>query len=290
MVVAMAWGDARLEELRFLAEIERVGYADFQEAQDSPKKQMVASLLLDGLLFDGLEYLKSKRLSPAQQDDALVLIEAKRTEMLISLVTGREQRFWITHKGRVRLSELRQQLRSGRDRDETGLLWAKRHVLTDLAIEVLSACPEAPLSVAFLDMNGLKQINDVYGHAAGDGAIRSFFQTVAATLGQRGEAYRNGGDEVVVLLPGMPDKDAANLLERFVGQLGNDVQHLGDARVETRLTASCGSVSTVNAKEDASAFLERADKVQYRAKSASKKYDPRVSTIAVGDGDVKTYT
>ena len=57
----------------------------------------------------------------------------------------------ISHEGRVRLSELEQQLRSGRDRDETGLLWAKRHLTTDLAIAVLSASQKAPLSVAFAD-------------------------------------------------------------------------------------------------------------------------------------------
>lgn len=251
---------------------------------------MVASLLLDGYLFDGIDYLKHKYIGPGDYNLVPGMVHMERIEKLVRLARGGQERFWITHRGRVRLSELRQQLRTGRDRDETGLLWAKRHVLTDLAIEVLSARPESPLSVAFLDMNGLKQINDVHGHAAGDGAIRSFFQIVAATLGRKGEAYRNGGDEVVVILPGVPDKDAKSLLERFVGQLGKDVQHLGEAKVEARLTASCGSVSTVSATEDAAALLERADKAQYRAKVVSKNHDPRVCAIAVGDGDVATYS
>jgi diguanylate cyclase (GGDEF)-like protein len=195
----------------------------------------------------------------------------------------------ISHRGRVRLSELEQALKTGRDRDETGLLWVKRHLVTDLATAVLSASTEAPLSVAFLDMNGLKPINDTLGHRAGDEAIRAFFQAVLATLGQHGEAYRAGGDEVVVILPGITDERAAKSLDGFVRQLGKDVLVLGDGKLETRLTASCGSASTTNPLEDAEAVLERADKVQYRAKERSKERTPRASAIAVGDGDVTTY-
>ncbi|KYF73654.1 hypothetical protein BE17_26305 [Sorangium cellulosum] len=107
------------------------------------------------------------------------------------------------------------------------------------------------------------------------------------TLGQHGEACRNGGDEVVVILSSTTDERAGKLLDGLVRQLGKDVLRLG-AEVEVRLTASCGSVVTTNPDEDAKALLARADQAQYRAKEESKKYTPRVSTIAVGDGEVTT--
>ncbi|XYH98392.1 GGDEF domain-containing protein [Sorangium sp. So ce1128] len=163
---------------------------------------------------------------------------AKRNHIIRLLgqfLTGCHVNLSISHKGRVRLSELEQQLRTGRDRDDTGLLWAKRHLETDLAIELLSAGNEAPLSVAFLDMNGLKAINDTYGHAAGDEAIRAFFQAVTSTLGQHGEVYRNGGDEVVVTLPRTTDERAGKLLDGLVRQLGKEVLRLGATVTETLL-------------------------------------------------------
>ncbi|KYF61552.1 hypothetical protein BE11_12795 [Sorangium cellulosum] len=204
-------------------------------------------------------------------------------------LAGRPITLTISHKGRVRLSELEQQLRTGRDRDETGLLWAKRHLDTDLAISLLSASNETPLSVVFLDMNGLKAINDTHGHAAGDDAIRAFFQAVISTLGQHGEAYRNGGDEVVVILPGTTDERAGTLLDAFVRQLGKEGLRLSDGTTELTLTASCGSASTVNPAEEAKALLKRADDVQYGAKEKSKAHTPRVSAFAVADGEVRIH-
>lgn len=246
---------------------------------------MIAFLFENGYLNDCLDHAtRMASHNPSFTENA------KRnhlTRLLGQLLVGDNVTLSISHKGRVRLSELEQQLRTGRDRDESGLLWAKRHLQTDLAIELLSASNEAPLSVAFLDMNGLKAINDNHGHAAGDEAIRAFFQAVTSTLGQHGEVYRNGGDEVVVILPRTTDERAAKLLDGLVRQLSKEVLRLGATVAET-LTASCGSVSTTNPAEDAKAFLERADEVQYRAKKKSKEHTPRVSAIAVGQGEAIT--
>ena len=126
------------------------------------------------------------------------------------------------------------------------------------------------------------------GHHAGDQAIRMYLEAVIATFGEHGEAYRGeGGDEVVVILPRVADERAVKLLELFARQLGKDVLTLGDTRL--RLTAACGSTSTTNPDEEATDLFKRADEVQYRAKAESRKHTLRVSTIAVGDGEVTTY-
>ncbi|WP_437981497.1 GGDEF domain-containing protein [Sorangium sp. So ce117] len=248
---------------------------------------MIVSLLEAGCLNDGLEHAARV----ASMDPAMALPSKQDyvTWIITDFLRGAKVALSIGHKGRVRLSELAQQLRTGRDRDETGLLWAKRHLETDLAIALLSASSDAPLSVAFLDMNGLGSINNTHGHAAGDEAIRAFFQATVSTIAQHGEAYRNGGDEVVVILPSTTDEQASKLLDVFVRQLGKDVLRLGESGDELALTASCGSVSATDPAENAEALLKRADKVQYRSKHKSKEQDPRVSAIAVGDGDVITY-
>ncbi|WP_437818226.1 GGDEF domain-containing protein [Sorangium sp. So ce1078] len=280
--------DARLREMQFLAQLDREGPQEFRgQYTGTPEQQMIASLLRDGYLNDGFDELKTLDASYSR-----TLHERQtwvRGDYLGRFLRGTSVKLQISHNGRVRLSELEQQLRAGRDRDDTGMLWAKRHVETDLAIALLSASNDAPLSVAFLDMNGLKAINDTHGHAAGDEAIRAFFQAVTSTLGQHGEAYRDGGDEVVVILPSTADELAGKLLDGFVRQLGKEVLRLGESRAEQVLTASCGSVSTTKPVENAKELLERTDKVQYRAKHKSKEHTPRVSAIAVGDGEVTIY-
>ncbi|WP_437546090.1 diguanylate cyclase [Sorangium sp. So ce367] len=280
--------DARLREMQFLAQLDREGTREYQEKYaGTADQQMIASLLENGYLNDFYDH--AAKVHPDGVFHALAARPDFITNLVGMLIIGQPVTLRIGHRGRVRLSELEQQLKTGRDRDETGLLWAKRHIETDLAIALLSASTEASLSVVFLDMNGLKAINDTYGHSGGDEAIRAFFQAVMSTLGQHGEAYRNGGDEAVVILPRTTDDGAGRLLGAFVRQLGKEVLRLGESRVEVALTASCGSVSTTNPAGNAKALLKRADEVQYRAKNKSKEQSPRVSAIAVGETEVTTY-
>ena len=277
--------DARLREMQLLAKLDRDGPVEVSGVNDQgAERQMIISLLRDGHL-NGIETLGWGK-DAAMQGSWNRLgnaFESHVWEALAQLLSGNGAvKIQISHKGRVRLSELEQQLRTGRDRDETGLLWAKRHAVTDVAIALLSTSADAPLSVAFLDMNDLKLLNDTHGHDAGDQGIHTFFQAALATVGQHGEAYRYGGDEVVVVMPGVGDDLAAKLLDAFVVQLGKEPLVLGEKRVP--LTASCGSASMTNPGGDVAVLVKRADTAMYRAKAASKALAPRVSAIAVGDG------
>jgi diguanylate cyclase (GGDEF)-like protein len=292
----MARVDARLREMQFLARLEREGVIRVETPdrsgpeRGSPERQMIVTLLRD-------EHVNGTDCIPAIDEDLLRRLPTSTAYMNVTfpqvrslLLCDASVDVRISHKGRVRLSELEQQLKTGRDRDPTGLCMAKRHLMTDLAIAILSVYKDAPLSLAFLDMNGLKAINDTHGHAAGDHTIRAYLETVIAVFGEHGEAYRGeGGDEAVVILPGVDDERAGMLLDSFVHQLGKDAVLLGDARASMRLTCSCGTASTTDPGSDAALLHDRADKAMYRAKAESKKHAPRVSTVAVGDGEVRTY-
>lgn len=94
---------------------------------------------------------------------------------------------------------------------------------------------------------------------------------------------------MVVVLPNADDERAQMLLTAFAQQMAKDTIILGEDKTPSTLTASCGSVSTTNPAENVQAVLDRADKVQYRAKAKSKKHAPRVTAIAVGDLDVVAY-
>ena len=77
---------------------------------------------------------------------------------------------FMTHRGRVRLSELKQALRSRSEHEPFGILWDGRHATVDLEIMLLDASAQSPISIVYMDMNGLKQLNDTHGHDAGNRA------------------------------------------------------------------------------------------------------------------------
>ena len=75
-----------------------------------------------------------------------------------------------------------------------------------------------PVSLCLLDVDGLKGINDTQGHEAGDHAL----VTVAEVLRKDGEAFRYGGDEFVLLLPGLSHAAAERVAEAVQGRLRTD--------------------------------------------------------------------
>src|SRR5207244_3318867 len=126
-------------------------------------------------------------------------------------------------------------------------------------------------------------INDTLGHPKGDEVIEVFLQTVSSVVQGRADAYRNGGDEVVVIAPRTTVEAAKTMLVQILTGLANE-------RVESvtePITASSGIAMTSNPASAAEELLAKADRVMYRAKEESKKRSPRASTLAVEDGPVE---
>src|SRR5258708_1831787 len=141
-------------------------------------------------------------------------VEGDRLDALTRAMGGQQVTLRMTHKGRIRLSELQQALQTGRDREPFNIMLSKRHCERDLTIALISARAESPVTVAYLDMNNLKVINDQYGgHAAGDSAIKTYLQTIAIICGDDIDGYRgDGGDEVVLIMRGKSPEQASELL------------------------------------------------------------------------------
>ena len=115
----------------------------------------------------------------------------------------------------------------------------------------------AVLTVAFVDVDGLKSINDSQGHAAGDALLKA----AASSLGQRLRAedvvFRYGGDEFVCVLPGASPADARRILE--------DARRAG---ASTGLTFSFGLAALKGPAERGPALLARADAELVRNRNA----------------------
>jgi len=97
----------------------------------------------------------------------------------------------------------------------TGLL--NRHALSILAAPLLAGARRnrAPVSLAYLDLDKFKQINDTHGHAAGDEALRRFAAALHATFRQSDVVARLGGDEFCVLASGNTKASLAPALDRL---------------------------------------------------------------------------
>jgi len=91
----------------------------------------------------------------------------------------------------------------------------RRALERDLTRELARAVRhERKVSVAAIDLDGLKRINDDHGHPAGDQALRSLARVLVETVRTGDSVYRVGGDEFVVVLPETDGETVPPLLER----------------------------------------------------------------------------
>ncbi len=146
---------------------------------------------------------------------------------------------------------------------------------------VLNAKAGAPVSLAYLDMNGLKAINDRHGHYVGDQAIKVYLQTIATLLGEKAEAFRgSAADEVVVVMRETSADSAREAMRMALKQLRKERVLLDGKEVIPFLTVACGIASTEDASIDAALLVRRADDEQKRAKDNCRA-TPGTSFLAV---------
>jgi diguanylate cyclase (GGDEF)-like protein len=123
------------------------------------------------------------------------------------------------------------------------------------------------LAVLFLDIDHFKRINDTHGHALGDACIRQLSWLVQEEL-MPGESFgRLGGEEFMLVLPGVNGRHARDAAERLRRKVeGRSVVLDG---VRAGMTVSIGSVEYA-APETADALVRRADAAMYAAKEAGR--------------------
>jgi diguanylate cyclase (GGDEF)-like protein len=120
-------------------------------------------------------------------------------------------------------------------------------------------------SIAIADLDHFKDLNDTYGHEAGDRALRLFAKTLKDNLRPDDIPARYGGEEFVVLLPDTNILDAKAALERLQESLSNDVQRSG----ATPFTASWGLTDNT-AGSTFDEMVAVADAALYAAKRAGR--------------------
>jgi len=121
-----------------------------------------------------------------------------------------------------------------------------------------------PLTVLVLDLDGLKPVNDKYGHPAGDELIRCFAQRLNKAIRGSDLAVRFGGDEFLVLLPDCKLEEAHYVLSRLAG-------HKMEMQGVSLAIAFSAGWATLRSGETPEELLKRADEALYVSKRAGKE-------------------
>ena len=123
-----------------------------------------------------------------------------------------------------------------------------------------------PFSVAILDLDNFKTINDVFGHATGDDALKKLAECMKSQKRIPDILARYGGDEFVILMPETEASDALIFMERILSK----VQQI-EVQENVSMTISCGIAQSMPDFSDSSSDMtRRADLALYEAKSAGR--------------------
>ncbi|MDB4986100.1 MAG: Diguanylate cyclase/phosphodiesterase domain 1 [Myxococcaceae bacterium] len=122
-----------------------------------------------------------------------------------------------------------------------------------------------PLSMAMIDADHFKDVNDQYGHDVGDTVLRSITDICHDSLRKNDVLARYGGEEFIVLLPETAVDGALAVVERLRERIAQTPLPLADGRLVTT-TVSIGLAGLTNYEEGFEALLKRADDALYVAK------------------------
>ena len=149
-------------------------------------------------------------------------------------------------------------------------LWNYRYLRESLRREVERASRFGRmLAVLVLDLDHFKEVNDTYGHAAGDAVLGEFARRIRIGLREVDVAFRQGGEEFVVLLPETDAYGGAIVAERL-GAAVRDRPVLIDGRGGIQVTVSIGVAVFPEHGADDQSVLRAADDALYVAKNAGR--------------------
>ncbi len=134
-----------------------------------------------------------------------------------------------------------------------------------------------PFSIAYIDIDNFKEINDTFGHLAGDAVLRRIVEIIKAGIRKTDIIARFGGDEFALLLPQTQGSDALTVVEKIQKAIWNNVKSKG-----VHVTLSIGLVTYLVPPADVDEMMRVTDSLMYVAKTGGKNTITQ-KVITVGD-------
>jgi len=140
---------------------------------------------------------------------------------------------------------------------------------------------ELPLSLVMFDVDLFKQVNDRFGHEAGDSVLSTVAATTLACLRPTDICARYGGEEFLLVLTGLTDLQASGVAERVRKRMEGTAISTSDGRELPAVTVSLG-IAQAEPGDTASKLIRKADTAMYRAKTSGRN---RTCCHGNGNGD-----
>lgn len=130
---------------------------------------------------------------------------------------------------------------------------------------------DRPISLAFIDIDLFKRLNDVIGHTAGDVVIKSIGDTVKNSIGEQAIVCRYGGDTFSVIFPDTEREQAFLTLERVRTEIA-ELKGFSDGKnkIDAQVNISSGIAAFPIDAQDENELLRKVDQALYKAKSTGR--------------------
>ncbi|MFN8224408.1 MAG: EAL domain-containing protein [Gaiellales bacterium] len=220
-----------------------------------------------------VEEVRAGSLEPFEVEQRVTTAGQERTVLCRGLPVARTDGAAIRIVGSVSDIDQRKRLEArlrhdARHDSVTGLANRARflEVLGD-AVAAANADPQHGYSVAFLDLDGFKLVNDTLGHLAGDRLLKEVARRLERATRGNDTAARFGGDEFAVLLPEVTPADVSRIVDRMLTAISAPIR-LDEHEVQ--VTASVGIAGSDGNYVDPADVLRDADLAMYQAKATRK--------------------
>lgn len=170
----------------------------------------------------------------------------------------------------VELVAAREALREQATHDPLTCLWNRSSIMEILSRELAKAERHASsVGVIMADLDHFKQINDTFGHQAGDAVLRETARRMQASMRSYDAVGRYGGEEFLIVLPESTDSSALHLAERLRSAIGREPVRLQEGNVA--FTISLGvSRSLPGGSVSPDLVVRASDEALYRAKDLGR--------------------
>ncbi len=254
--------------------------------KDDPPSLLILDWMMPGM--DGIEICRKVRQLGREPYSFILLLTAKsqKEDIIVGMEAGADD--YITKpfdknelevrlragerilKLQAELIAAREALREQATHDPLTGLWNHASILDLLKQEMVRAKREdMSVGVVMIDLDHFKNINDTYGHLAGDKVLHETAQRIKAATRPYDHVGRYGGEEFLAVLPGCNDSNALKLAERLCTCVNQEGIRIEEGLV--KVSISLGIVTCFNtAQLKIDSIIQTADKALYQAKDAGR--------------------